>query len=132
MYLLCQLSLSRRNHIPFRQLRPRHIAQLPDLVHRQWTGWKTPRANSTKACSVDTGRGFPHLPGFPSKYFRFRPGSRAFHPARALSVDVTDANWRESAPCWVGQTEARDAEEQKTRNRSLAIGPLIVYPDGLG
>src|SRR5215475_7597627 len=30
----------------------------------------------------------------------------------------------------VDQTEARDAEEQKTRNRSLAIGPLIVYPDG--
>jgi hypothetical protein len=30
----------------------------------------------------------------------------------------------------VDVTEARDAEEQKTRNRSLAIGPLIVYPDG--
>jgi len=29
-------------------------------------------------------------------------------------------------------TDARNAEEQKTRNRSLAIGPLIVYPDGTG
>jgi hypothetical protein len=29
-------------------------------------------------------------------------------------------------------TDARDAEEQKTRNWSLAIGPLIVYPDGAG
>ena len=29
-------------------------------------------------------------------------------------------------------TEARDAEEQKTRNRSLAIVPLIFYPDGAG
>jgi hypothetical protein len=32
----------------------------------------------------------------------------------------------------VDVTEARDAEEQKTRNRSLAIGPLIFYPDGAG
>jgi len=31
---------------------------------------------------------------------------------------------------FVDQTEARDAEDQKLRNRSLAIGPLIVCPDG--
>jgi hypothetical protein len=29
-------------------------------------------------------------------------------------------------------TEAGDAEEQKTRSRSLAIGPLIFYRDGAG
>jgi hypothetical protein len=29
-------------------------------------------------------------------------------------------------------TDARDAEVQKTRNWSLAIGPLIVYPDVAG
>jgi len=28
------------------------------------------------------------------------------------------------------QTEARGAEDQKLRNRSLAIRPLIVCPDG--
>ena len=32
----------------------------------------------------------------------------------------------------VDVTESRDAEEQKSRNRSLAIGPLIFYPDGVG
>ena len=31
---------------------------------------------------------------------------------------------------WFVATEARDAEDQKLLNRSLAIGPLIVYPDG--
>jgi hypothetical protein len=32
----------------------------------------------------------------------------------------------------VDGTEARDAEEQKTRNRSLVIGPLFDYPEGAG
>ena len=30
----------------------------------------------------------------------------------------------------IAPQHARDAEGQKTRNRSLAKGPLIVYPDG--
>jgi hypothetical protein len=32
----------------------------------------------------------------------------------------------------VDVTGARDAEEEKTRNRSLAIVSLIFYPDGAG
>jgi hypothetical protein len=47
-------------------------------------------------------------------------------PERVRVVDL--ANGR----CDVDVTEARDAEEQKTRNRSLAIVPLIFYPDGAG
>lgn len=61
----------------------------------------------------------------------FRPQQVA-RIALRRSVDVTDADWRESTLCWVGQTEAPDAEEQKTRNMSLATGALINYPDGAG
>ena len=66
----------------------------------------------------------------PDALMRARPG--LWEPWRATArATQPDADWRESAPC-CRQTEARDAEEQKTRNRSLAIGPLIVYPDVAG
>jgi hypothetical protein len=44
---------------------------------------------------------------------------------------VSDRRVLEILACThVDQTEARDAEDQKLRNRSLEIGPLIVCPDG--
>ena len=54
---------------------------------------------------------------------------RAIKTARAV-LKYLECEVRSVAS--VDETEARDAEEQKTRNRSLAIGPLIFYPDGAG
>ena len=75
----------------------------------------------------------------PAEFTEFAAGCRLCRFGPILQRPIKTAwavlKYFECEVRWVASvdvTEARDAEEQKTRNRSLAIGPLIVYPDVAG
>jgi hypothetical protein len=62
-------------YIPLRQFRPCHEAQLAELAHRQWTIWKTRKADTVWPYGAAAESSFPGFPCFCISFFAFRPDS---------------------------------------------------------